>query len=227
MYNVSMESQHGDTPVLSVRDLTKRYQSRLIFEGVTFTCGPAETVIIVGQNGSGKTTLLTCIAGLRGFDAGTVKIGSVDLHDDELALRRHLAFVPDVPQFYLELTAYEHLQFVASAHQATSDFDCRAEHLLTELGLRQARDQYPHTYSRGMRQKLGLALALIRPFSLLLMDEPTSTLDGESVAWLLDRVDQLSRDGKAIVISTHDERVRQRYPALTYQLSDGRFGRLP
>ncbi len=98
---------------------------------------------------------------------------------EESEAYRALAYVPDVPIFYHELTAWEHLQFIALAHKWDTGFEKRAEDLLRAFGLWEARNLYPHAYSRGMRLKLGLLLALIRPFQVLLLDEPASALDAE------------------------------------------------
>jgi len=115
-----------------------------------------------------------------------------------------MIFVPDVPRFYLELTAWEHLKFIALANNAGQDFDRRAERLLHQFGLWEARDLFPHHYSRGMRLKLGLALALIRPFEVLLLDEPTSALDVEGAGMLIDELKDLRGQGAAVLLSTHD-----------------------
>ncbi len=220
-----MDSADGNTTILSVSGLAKKFHTHPIFEDVSFTCQAGEVIILLGQNGSGKTTLLSCITGLRSFDAGAVRVCGADLYSDEINVRRQMTFVPDVPQFYLELTAYEHLQFIAAAHQAADAFENIAPHLLRELDLWDVRHQYPHTYSRGMRQKLGLAMALVRPFSLLVMDEPTSALDNESVGWLFDRLDMLVAEHKGVVISTHDDRILQRFPNSVYRLANGRLSR--
>lgn len=124
-----------------------------------------------------------------------------------------MVFVPDVPRFYLELTAWEHLRFISMAHGVLPGFDQRAETLLRKLGLWEARDLFPHHFSRGMRLKLGLALALIRPFEVLLLDEPTSALDIEGVGLLIDELRHYSEQGAAILLSTHD-------PNLIDQLGD-------
>lgn len=136
-----------------------------------------------------------------------------DLYQDEVEVRRRMVFVPDVPRFYLELTAWEHLRFIAMANNAMPNFEQRAESLLHKLGLWEARDLFPHHFSRGMRLKLGLSLALIRPFEVLLLDEPTSALDIEGVELLKDELRSYCEKGAAILLSTHD-------PDLINQLGD-------
>jgi ABC-type multidrug transport system ATPase subunit len=105
------------------------------------------------------------------------------------------------------------LQFIALAHEAGQGFSERAEGLLREFGLWEARNLYPHNYSRGMRLKLGLLLALIRPFKALLLDEPTSALDSESSELLLTYLKNLRTQGVGILLSTHS-------PEITSSLAD-------
>ena len=159
---------------------------------------------LTGPNGAGKTTLLLCLSGLLRPSRGEVKVEGFDLYRDERQAKQRLAFVPDVPRFYQELTAWEHLRFVALAHEAGEGFERRANDLLREFDLYEARDLYPHHFSRGMRLKLGLLLALIRPFKVLLLDEPTSALDPDSAALLVRKLHQLRYDGAAILYSTHN-----------------------
>ncbi len=189
---------------LVASQISKKYGPFLALAPVSFELSPGEIAVLTGPNGSGKTTLLACLAGLTRPSSGSVTVAGFDLYKDEVEVRRRMAFVPDVPRFYLELTAWEHLRFIAMANQVDKDFKQRAEALLRQLDLWQARDLFPHHFSRGMRLKLGFALALIRPFEVLLLDEPTSALDADSVEILIAELQRLRSEGAAILLSTHD-----------------------
>jgi len=126
-----------------------------------------------------------------------------------------------VPRFYTELTAWEHLYFIGQAHQVGVDFKHRAETLLREFGLWDARNLYPHNYSRGMRLKLGLLIALIRPFKVLLLDEPTSALDIESVSFLVKRLKELRQSGASILLSSHDPNIARELADRTLKIQNG------
>ncbi len=201
------------TSRLVVTELSKEFNSTTILAPVSFGLNPGEIAVLSGPNGSGKTTLLSCIAGLLRPSSGSVTIDGFDLYRDEIEVRRRMVFVPDVPKFFLELTAWEHLRFIAMANNDMQDFDSRAEMLLQKLGLGAVKDHFPHHYSRGMRLRLGLALALIRPFDVLLMDEPTSALDTEGVGLFSNELQALRARGASILLSTHD-------PGLIDQLAD-------
>jgi ABC-2 type transport system ATP-binding protein len=204
------------TSRLAVTDLSKKYNGYTILAPVSFALYPGEITVLSGQNGSGKTTLLSCIAGLLRPSSGSVTVDGFDLYRDEVEVRRRLYLVPDVPKFFLELTAWEHLRFIAMANNDIQDFDSRAELLLQKLGLWAVKDQFPHHYSRGMRLRLGLALALIRPLEVLLLDEPTSALDSYGVGVLINELQALRTRGATILLSTHD-------PGLIDQLADRHF----
>ena len=201
------------TQRLVATEISKKYGSFLALAPASFALNAGEITVLSGPNGSGKTTLLSCLAGLVRPSTGDVAVSGFDLYRDEVEVRRRMVFVPDVPRFYLELTAWEHLRFISMAHGVLPGFDQRAETLLRKLGLWEARDLFPHHFSRGMRLKLGLALALIRPFEVLLLDEPTSALDIEGVGLLIDELRHSSEQGAAILLSTHD-------PNLIDQLGD-------
>ncbi len=198
---------------LAAIEISKKYDSFQVLSPASFNLNAGEITVLSGPNGSGKTTLLSCLSGLIRPTTGTVTVGGFDLYRDEVEVRKRMAFVPDVPRFYLELTAWEHLRFIAAAHGALSGFDARAEELMHKLGLWEARNLFPHHYSRGMRLKLGLALAFIRPFEVLLLDEPTSALDRESVDMLKEELRSCRARGTAVLLATHD-------PQLIEQLGD-------
>lgn len=203
-------------PHLVVNELSKKYDSFKALALTNFELMGGEICILSGPNGSGKTTLLSCLTGLVPLSNGTVNVMGFDLYRDEVEVRRRMVFVPDVPRFYLELTAWEHLRFIALANGVEKDFQQRAESLMKKYGIWEAKDLFPHHYSRGMRLKLGLALALIRPFDVLLLDEPTSALDEEGVSMLVEELRDLRNAGTAILLTTHD-------PGLIDQLADRRL----
>ena len=201
---------------LVVQELSKKYDSFIALAPTNFELIRGEISILSGPNGSGKTTLLSCLTGLVPPTSGTIQVMGYDLYRDEVEVRRRMVYVPDVPRFYLELTAWEHLRFMALANRVEKDFEQRAEMLMKKYGIWEAKDLFPHHYSRGMRLKLGLALALIRPFDVLLLDEPTSALDEEGVRMLVEELRGLRNAGAAILLTTHD-------PGLIDQLADQRL----
>ena len=203
-------------PPLNAVEISRSFGKFQPFAPVDLTLSEGQVVILTGHNGAGKTTLLHCLSGLLRPSTGSVSIAGYDLYAHERQARHHLAFVPDVPRFYTELTAWEHLKFIALAHDAGQNFRERAERLLREFGLWEARDLYPHNYSRGMRLKLGLLMALIRPFKALLLDEPSSALDEEGTALLISHLDALRSQGVGILFSTHN-------PEIASSISDRRL----
>jgi len=193
------------TANLIVSELSKKYDSFSALVPTSFQLKTGKITTLSGPNGSGKTTFLSCVSGLVRPSSGTVTVDGFDLYKNEVEFHRRLVFVPDVPRFYLELTAWEHLQFIAMANGVMENFDQRAQILLEKLDLWETRDLFPHNFSRGMRLKMGLALALIRPFSVLLLDEPTSALDTAGVELLTNELQHLREQGVTILLSTHDK----------------------
>jgi ABC-2 type transport system ATP-binding protein len=192
------------TPLLTAHDLSRKFDKFEALSSTDLELNSGEITTLTGPNGAGKSTLLLCLSGLIRPSTGEISLEGHDLYRDEREARRRLAYVPDVPHFYVELTAWEHLRFIAQAHHVEEKFDQRAEALMRDLNLWDARELFPHNFSRGMRLKLGLAMVLIRPFKVLLLDEPTSALDADSTAQLADRLRNLRAEGVAILLTIHD-----------------------
>jgi len=209
------------TDALQTSDLSRSYDKFQALMPTDLILHSSEIAVLIGPNGAGKTTLLLCLSGLLRPTTGIITIGGHDLYTEEKEAKRQLAFVPDVPRFYTELTAWEHLFFIAQAHEAADGFSRRAETLLREFGLWDARDLYPHNYSRGMRLKLGLLIALIRPFKVLLMDEPASALDAESASCLFKRLKELRQSGASILLSSHDPNISKDLADRTLRIQNG------
>ena len=200
----SVAGENPDSVVFTAKDISRYYGKYCALEPTDLALLRGELVLLSGQNGAGKSTLLNCLCGLLRPSSGQVEVGGYDLYNDEVEAKKRLAYVPDVPRFYTELTAWEHLKFVAMAHDAMEGFDARAAGLLKMLGLWEGRDLYPHNYSRGMSLKLGVALALVRPFQVLIMDEPTSALDPESVDQVVNLLGALRDRGSAVLFTSHN-----------------------
>ena len=157
---------------------------------------PGAFAFLTGPNGAGKSTLLRCVAGWDAPAAGAVELAGRPFRPERLDQRRTVSFVPDVPAFYDDLTAGEHLDFVLKANRLPAG-DARAAGLVEALGLAGHRGQCPSAYSRGMRQKLALVLALaVRP-RLLLLDEPYGPLDPDASRVLSGLLDEARAEGAA------------------------------
>jgi len=191
-------------PLLQVKGMSRSFGEFQAVHPMDLEVYPGEIVVLSGPNGAGKTTLLLCLSGLLRPTRGNIFVEGFDLYQDEREAKQRLAFVPDVPHFYQELTTWEHLHFISLAFEVETSWEERAESMLREFGLWESRDMYPHNLSRGMRLKLGILLALVRPFRVLLMDEPTSALDPHSAGVLVERLITLRDKGCAILLTSHD-----------------------
>jgi ABC-2 type transport system ATP-binding protein len=212
---------------LEVNGLCKRYGRLEALTGFDLVLAPGECVALMGPNGSGKTTALSAIAGLLTPTAGTVHVGGHPMHEEPAAIeaRRRLAFVPDQPLLYDDLTVANHLRLVAQAHGVPSDgLEDDMATLLDRLALGHRSDFVPHELSRGMRQKAQLACALIRPFDVLVLDEPVAGLDVAAVDTLADILAEQRARGAGVLVSTHEPEFAARVAARVLAMHDGRVG---
>ena len=188
--------------MIHVEGLTKSYKDLVAVRDLSFDVAPGEVLGLVGPNGAGKTTTLRCLAGILPPSSGTITITGHDLHQNPVAAKRQLAFVPDEPQLFEYLTVEEHLQFVARIYQVT-DATSRAPKLLNELELTEHRQKLPGELSRGMRQKLAIACGLLHEPRVLLFDEPLTGLDPVGIRRTKDTILRRAREGAAVVLSSH------------------------
>jgi ABC-2 type transport system ATP-binding protein len=192
LWAAGLTKEYGDLPALAPLDLTIRDH---------------EAVVLIGHNGSGKTTFLRMAAGLLEPTAGIVELSGHPVGSIEA--RAAVSFVSDNPTFYEDLSVWEHLEYVARLH-GRNDWEQDAADLLGHLGLYERADDLPVTFSRGLRQKTALAIGLIRPFELLLIDEPFVGLDAAGRVALLELLDTAHDDGAALVVATHELEFVQR-----------------
>lgn len=188
--------------MIVVERLKKIYGGVPAVQDLSFHVGPGEIVGLVGPNGAGKTTTLRCLAGIVRPTEGRVAIAGHDLAGASVDAKRRLAFVPDEPDLFEHLTVEEHLAFVARLYQVPDPEPLAAE-LLAELELGGRRRSFPGELSRGMRQKLAMACALLHRPAVLLLDEPLTGLDPVGIRRMKDTIAARAAAGAAVLLSSH------------------------
>ncbi|MDQ1438603.1 MAG: type transport system ATP-binding protein [Acidimicrobiaceae bacterium] len=185
---------------LTATGLEKRYEDSLVLGPVHLAVAEGERVALLGVNGSGKTTLLRLFTGVIEPSAGTVSVCGEPA--GSLSARAALSFISDTPVFYDDLSLAEHLEYIAGLHGVRAWRD-RAEDLVERLGLSGRVDDLPNTFSRGLRQKASLAIGLVRPHRVLLVDEPYVGLDAAGRTAFEQLIDEASAAGVTVVVATH------------------------
>ena len=188
-------------PALVATDLTKTYDDLVALQPLSLTVPVGQSVALIGHNGSGKSTFLRMVAGLLDPSEGEIEIAGFDLSDVEA--RATTSFLPDDPVLYDDLSLREHAEYISKLHGGDG-WDDYAESLCVRLGLEERIDDLPSRFSRGLRQKTSIVLALVRPFSLLLVDEPFVGLDQPGKLVLLELLAEVHAEGAATLVATHD-----------------------
>jgi len=190
--------------VIEAQGLTKRYGRAVAVNGISFTVARGEIFGLLGPNGAGKTTTILMMLGLTEITSGTVSVLGHDPVREPLEVKRQVGYLPDSVGFYDYMTAADNLRYTA----ALIGFDAaerekRVMGALDRVGLADVANKRVATYSRGMRQRLGLAEILMKDAQIAILDEPTSGLDPQATAELLAMIRSLKRDGVAVLISSH------------------------
>jgi ABC-2 type transport system ATP-binding protein len=200
----------SEAAALDVRGLTKRYD-RPAVDALDLTVRAGEFYALVGPNGAGKTTTLRMVAGLLRPDAGSVSIFGIDALGASSAAKQVTAWVSDEPMIYDKLTPLEYLEFVAGLWGiAPAVAKPSAHHLLTSLGLGPHLDQRCEGFSKGMRQKVALAGALVHDPRLIILDEPLTGLDAVSARHVKGLLGERVRNGDTVIMTTHILEVAER-----------------
>ena len=188
--------------MISLRNLTKTYGSARAVDGLSLDVAPGEIVGLIGPNGAGKTSTLRCIAGIHRPTAGSVLIGGHDISRAPIEAKRRIAFVADEPQLFAHLTVMEHLRLTGRIY-GVADIDARAAGWLKELELTGRETAFPSELSRGMKQKVALACALIHDPQALVLDEPLTGLDPLGIHRMKQSITACAGRGVAVLVSSH------------------------
>ena len=214
--------------LLEIRNLTKRYGENTVLRDLSFTVRRGEVIVVLGPSGCGKSTLLRCINALEPIQGGEILLGGegIDRSPAGLpALRRRIGMVFQSYELFPHMTVMENILLAPCKVLGTKKEDAKAEAetLLRRVGLWEKRDSYPRELSGGQKQRVAIVRALCMHPEVLLFDEVTAALDPEMVREVLDVVLDLAREGKTMVIVTHEMQFARAIADRVLFLEDGKI----
>ncbi len=188
--------------MIAVEDFHKVYDKTVAVSGISFDVAAGEVLGLVGPNGAGKTTTMKTLCGVIPPTCGRLSVDGFDVERDSVEVKRRLAYVPDDPQLFPDLTIEQHLAFTAAAYDV-DDADGKAVKLLDRFELTSRRNTPARDLSRGMRQKLAICCAYLHDPIAVLFDEPLTGLDPLGIRVLKDSIRRRAEQGAAVIISSH------------------------
>jgi ABC-2 type transport system ATP-binding protein len=193
-----------NAPVIEAKNLTKRYDGVAVVNGISFSVARGEIFGLLGPNGAGKTTTILMLLGLSDISDGQARVLGHDPAREPLAVKRQVGYLPDQIGFYDGLSAADNLRYTArlmGLERAEREQRIRAS--LGHVGLADVADNRVSTFSRGMRQRLGVAEILMKEAQIAILDEPTSGLDPQATIELLEIIRDLKKRGVSVLLSSH------------------------
>jgi ABC-2 type transport system ATP-binding protein len=190
--------------MLKLKDLTKKFQNRIVVDNINISVSKGELYGFLGPNGAGKTTTIKMIAGLLKPDSGNIEINGHDLNHDEMKAKQSFGFIPDQPFLYDRLTPKEFLQFMGGLYRMDpSTCDTRIDEWLLRFDLKDFQDELIGSFSHGMRQKLSLSAAFLHDPPVMIIDEPMVGLDPKGAVILKQILREKCSQGVSAFVSTH------------------------
>ena len=223
MHNGQATTSTASPPALAIRGLRKSF-ARPAVDGLDLTVRAGEFYMLLGPNGAGKTTTLRMVSGLLKPDAGTIAVFGVDALADPVAAKEIMGWLSDEPMIYDRLTPLEYLAFVAGLWRVEPALaQARARDLLRWLGLEGHAHERCESFSRGMRQKVALAGALVHEPKLIILDEPLTGLDAGSARLVKDVLAARVRAGNTVIMTTHILEIAERMADRIGVIANGRL----
>ena len=189
---------------ITISHLTKKYGDQVVLNDISFEIGQGEVVGFLGPNGAGKSTTMKILAGALGYSTGDVKICGVEVSNDPIKTKSFVGYLPEQNPLYAEMYVKEYLLFVAETYGIGKEKHERVDRLIDEVGLRPEFQKKIGQLSKGYRQRVGLAQALIPNPKVLILDEPTTGLHFEDVKVLMDAINKLVELGNSFIIIEHN-----------------------
>lgn len=190
--------------LLDIQNLYSGYDKVKVLNDISFRVKPGEILGLIGPNGAGKTTIIKSILGIVPLSNGTIKILQYDIKENPLEFKRRVAYVPEVPLLYDEMTLLEHLEFTAMSHGLDKEnFEKRMKELLKLFRLEDRLHYFPNSFSKGMKQKVMVICAFLYDPIVYIIDEPFMGLDPRATMDFIDLIKLKKEEGKGILMSTH------------------------
>lgn len=191
-------------PIVTVDHVSKTFGEKIALNDISFSIPQGQICGLLGPNGAGKTTLFRLLMGILKASSGALSIGGLDAFEDRVAVKREIGFLPDEPVFYSYLSGRELLELSAGMHGIdVAGAMAMIEPVAERLRLANDLDNYAEDFSRGMKKKLGLLMAMLHRPQLLVLDEPTNGLDVESTHLFYEIIDEAAAIGTTVLFSTH------------------------
>ena len=187
--------------MIEVENLTKRYGRVVALDGISFTAAEGEILGFLGPNGAGKTTTMRILTGYTPPTSGRVRVAGFDVFDDSLEMRRHVGYLPETVPLYRDMTVRGYVDYIAQLHDVANRRQ-RVDEALDRVGMRERERSLIRTLSKGMRQRVGLAQALVHDPEVLILDEPTIGLDPHQVQDVRRLIQALGAQ-RTVLLSTH------------------------
>lgn len=208
---------------LEIKNLIGGYSRIPVLKGISFQVKPGELVGLIGLNGAGKSTTINHVIGLLRPFSGEIVLNGVNIQQDPVDYKKQIAYVPETPILYDELTLREHIELTIKAYSLnTEEVWIRARKLLKTFRLDNKLDWFPANFSKGMKQKVMICCALMTNAKLLIVDEPFYGLDPLAVHDLLELIEERKKAGTAVLMSTHVLDTAQRYCDRFVLLANGK-----
>lgn len=187
---------------IQVKNLTKIYGEQKAIDSISFEIKTGEIVGFVGPNGAGKSTTMKILTGFIPPSSGEAKINNLDLIEKSLEIRKHIGYLPENNPLYLDMYVKEYLEFVAGIYKLGKNTKSRIKEIIEQTGLSVEQKKKIGALSKGYRQRVGLAQALIHDPEILILDEPTSGLDPNQIIEIRNLISQVGKE-KTVMLSTH------------------------
>jgi len=187
---------------ISISNLTKNYGEQVVLNNISFELGAGEVVGFLGPNGAGKTTTMKILAGALAYSTGSVKICGLEVNENSLLTKSHVGYLPELNPLYTEMYVKEYLLFVAETYGLGKEKNARVNELIDKVGLRPEFQKKIGQLSKGYRQRVGLAQALIPNPKVLILDEPTTGLDPNQLEEIRNLIREIGKD-RTVLLSTH------------------------
>jgi ABC-2 type transport system ATP-binding protein len=192
------------SPIISLKNVFKRYGDKQVLKGINMEIFPGQVIGYIGPNGAGKSTTVKILCGLISDYEGEVIIEGINVKDDPIAVKSKIGYVPELAELYDVLTPAEFLGFMAELYNMPTELaTSRISRMLAAFGLEGNMHQRMDTFSKGMRQKVLITSGLLHNPDIIILDEPLSGLDANSVIIVKDLISKLAKDGKTIFYCSH------------------------